>query len=214
MHRCPRSTESREVCYPFTARLSRDVRERRHGRSHANRGGLHHALHAAHRAEPHVLRQHSGLIIPHRLLRPPDHVRFGERLDVSVLVEQIRAEQRLLRLLEQYASVPAVRQVRRATEAEPVLAGRERAPVFQSAGRPMKSLTFTIAPRSLQTTSARGATASHSCREPHSSDSKWLKLITRSREGSMSCETASRTSGNMPRSPVWKSRGSSSFTRK
>src|SRR5580700_10146556 len=66
----------------------------------------------------------------------------------------------------------------------------------------------------LQITSALGAAASHSWSDPHSSDSKWLKLMWRNSEGLMSFETASRISACIPRSPVWKSKGSSSFTRK
>jgi hypothetical protein len=47
---------------------------------------------------------------------------------------------------------------------------------------------------------------------PHSSTSKWLQLIHRSVAGSISVATASRTSGNMHRIPVWNSSGSSSLT--
>jgi hypothetical protein len=78
----------------------------------------------------------------------------------------------------------------------------------------MKSFTFTRAPTWLQITSALGATASHSLSDPHSSDSKWLKLMWRNSERLMSFETASRISAYIPRSPVWNSSGSSSFTRK
>ena len=78
----------------------------------------------------------------------------------------------------------------------------------------MKSFTITRAPTWLQITSALGAAASHSLREPHSSDSKWLKLMWRNSGTLMSFETASRISACIPRSPVWKSNGSSSFTRK
>src|SRR5271154_4071616 len=78
----------------------------------------------------------------------------------------------------------------------------------------MKSFTLTRAPTWLQITSALGAAASHSLSDPHSSDSKWLKLMWRNSERSMTLETASRISACIPRNPVWNSSGSSSFTRK
>ncbi len=59
------------------------------------------------------------------------------------------------------------------------------------AGLVEKSLTLTIAPRSLQTGWADGATASHSLSAPHSSDSKWLKPIQRKRDGSRTLAIAS-----------------------
>ena len=68
-----------------------------------------------------------------------------------------------------------------------------------------------IAPSSPQTGVACGAAASHSLSAPHSSTSKWLQLIQRSCAGSISFATASRTSGNIPRMPVWNSSGSSSL---
>ena len=61
---------------------------------------------------------------------------------------------------------------------------------------------------------AFGAAWSHSARAPHSSDSVWLKLIQRIRDGSMTRATPPITSGNMSLSPVWKSNGSSSSTTK
>src|ERR1051325_977042 len=81
------------------------------------------------------------------------------------------------------------------------------------AGRDAKSLTLTIAPTMLQTGWALGATCSHSLSEPHSSASKWLKLIHRTVDGSITLATASRTSGNNAFMPVWNNSGSSSFTR-
>src|SRR5580658_8114641 len=78
----------------------------------------------------------------------------------------------------------------------------------------MKSFTHTRAPTWLQITSALGAAASHSSSDPHSSDSKWLKLMWRNSERRMSLETASRISECIPRSPVWNSSGSSSFHQK
>ena len=81
-------------------------------------------------------------------------------------------------------------------------------------GRSAKSSMLTAAPTWLQIACACGATASHSFRAPHSSTSKWLQLIQRSAAGSISLATASRTSGNIRRIPVWKSSGSSSLIRK
>jgi hypothetical protein len=75
------------------------------------------------------------------------HVAAGDRLQLAVLVQQVGAEQRSLRFLEQQARI--------------------------------------------------------SRSEPHSSDSKWLKLIHRSAAGSISVATASRTAGNSQRIPVW-----------
>jgi hypothetical protein len=49
--------------------------------------------------------------------------------------------------------------------------------------------------------------------EPHSSDSTCPKVIQRSDSTGTTFATASATSGNMPRGPVWKSRGSSAVTR-
>jgi hypothetical protein len=81
-------------------------------------------------------------------------------------------------------------------------------------GRSAKSLTETIAAVLLHTGSARGATARKSFRAPHSSDSKCENPTYRSLAMSPStCATASFTTGNERRSPVWKSRGSSSTTR-
>ena len=63
-------------------------------------------------------------------------------------------------------------------------------------------------------TSACGAIASHSFIAPHSSASKCPKEIQRSRSGGSSRASASRTTGNIRRSPVWNSSGSSPRTRK
>src|SRR5207253_10745014 len=57
--------------------------------------------------------------------------------------EKIRAEQRLLRFLEQHASVPAMREVWGAAESESVLAGGKRGPVFQSTRRPADEIVHT-----------------------------------------------------------------------
>jgi hypothetical protein len=46
-------------------------------------------------------------------MRAAHDIGRGERLDVAGLMEQVRAEQRLLRFFEEYAGVPAVRQMRR-----------------------------------------------------------------------------------------------------
>ena len=73
---------------------------------------------------------------------------------------------------------------------------------------------LTSAPIWLQTGVALGAACSHSGREPHSSDSVWLKLIHRMRDGSTTFATPAITSGNMSFKPVWNSNGSSSSTTK
>ena len=48
---------------------------------------------------------------------------------------------------------------------------------------------------------------------PHSSASRCPKVIHRSRSTGTTVEIASDTSGNIPRWPVWKRRGSSASTR-
>ena len=49
--------------------------------------------------------------------------------------------------------------------------------------------------------------------EPHSSDSTWPKVIQRTDSTGTTRATASATSGNMPRGPVWKRSGSSAAIR-
>ncbi len=49
--------------------------------------------------------------------------------------------------------------------------------------------------------------------EPHSSASTWPKVIHRSDSTGSTVATASATSGNIIRGPVWNSRGSSPRTR-
>ena len=80
-------------------------------------------------------------------------------------------------------------------------------------GRSATSPTETIAATWLQSGAACGATASHSLRAPHSSASKCDRPTWRSRSTAMTAATASRTSGNIRRGPVWKSSGSSSTSR-
>ena len=60
---------------------------------------------------------------------------------------------------------------------------------------------------------ACGATASHSLSEPHSSASTWEKPMWRRLATGRTVATASRTSGNSLRGPVWNSSGSSSTMR-
>ena len=48
---------------------------------------------------------------------------------------------------------------------------------------------------------------------PHSSASTWPNVIQRSDSTGTTVATASATSGNIPRWPVWKSSGSSATTR-
>ena len=62
-------------------------------------------------------------------------------------------------------------------------------------------------------TRASGATSSHSFMDPHSSASKWPKVIQRRSSTGRTRATASDTSGNRPRRPVWKSSGSSASIR-
>ena len=49
--------------------------------------------------------------------------------------------------------------------------------------------------------------------EPHSSDSTWPNVIQRSDSTGTTVATASATSGNIPRGPVWNSSGWSARTR-
>ena len=49
--------------------------------------------------------------------------------------------------------------------------------------------------------------------EPHSSDSTWPNVIQRSDSTGTTRATASATSGNMARGPVWNSSGSSASIR-
>ena len=49
--------------------------------------------------------------------------------------------------------------------------------------------------------------------EPHSSASMWPKVIHRTDSTGTTVATASATSGNMARGPVWKSSGSSAAIR-
>src|SRR5579875_565625 len=99
--------------------------------------------------------------------------------------------------------------------AEPVLAGRERLAIGQGAGFATNEVIYGHQRTNLAANHVRlGPAPSHSFSAPHSSDSKWLKLICRKSETSMSRETASRISLCIPLNPVWNSSGSSSFTRK
>ena len=59
-----------------------------------------------------VVRQRPGLHVGHGDASPFAQVHLGDRLDVPFLVEEVRAEERPLRLLEEEARVPAVWQPR------------------------------------------------------------------------------------------------------
>ena len=76
-------------------------------------------------------------------------------------------------------------------------------------GRSHRSLSDTSQPSAPWATWLSGAAASHMFIAPHSSDSTWPKVIQRSDSTGTTVATASATSGNMPRGPVWNSSGSS-----
>jgi hypothetical protein len=80
-------------------------------------------------------------------------------------------------------------------------------------GRSQRSSSETMQPSAPWVTVACGAVASQVFIEPHSSDSTWPKLIQRSDSTGTTVATASATSGNIPRGPVWNSSGSSPVTR-
>jgi hypothetical protein len=94
-------------------------------------------------------------------------------------MEQVRTEQRFLRLFEERAGVPAVGQMGSLAIAKTVLPGREGCAIGKGPWRCVHEvahvLMLTKAPTWLQITSALGAAARHSLSEPHLSDSKWLK---------------------------------------
>src|SRR5260370_23811375 len=68
-----------------------------------------------------IFRKDARLIFLHRLMRAGHDIGSGERLDVAILMEQIRAEQRPLSFFEEDASVPTVRQMRGPAVAKSVL---------------------------------------------------------------------------------------------
>src|SRR5438093_147838 len=85
-----------------------------------------------HRGVGEVVRERPGLVAEERVAEAPDHIGGGDRLDLAVLLQEIRAEERALGRLEEEARVPAVGHVRRAAVAPAVpprhddLAVRER----------------------------------------------------------------------------------------
>src|SRR5713226_9436886 len=81
------------------------------------------------------------------------------------------------------------------------------------AGRSATSSTETMGAMRPQSGAATGATARNSLSDPHSSASKCENPTWRRRSTGRTAATASRTSGNIRRGPVWKSSGSSSTTR-
>ena len=68
-------------------------------------------------------------------------------------------------------------------------------------------------PSALWAICAFGAAARNRFMAPHSSDSRWPNVIQRSRSMGITVATASDTSGNIARGPVWKISGSSASTR-
>ena len=110
---------------------------------------------------------------------------------------------------------PAVRQVRCIEPAHAMCAERQRLAVGECPRRADRRGRRWIRERRSSRREAQGcgAAASHSLSEPHSSASTWEKAIYRGRCDGITLATASRTSGNIRRRPVWKSSGSSSTTR-
>src|ERR1035437_1417574 len=74
-------------------------------------------------------------VVDQRLAEATDDVVAGDRLDVSVLMKQIRAKQHALRFLEQQARVPAMRNLRRVEEAKSMTTGGENLAVGHRPGR-------------------------------------------------------------------------------
>src|SRR5213596_3291718 len=61
-----------------------------------------------HRRVGQVVRERPHLVVEERVTKAPDHVGGGERLDLAVLLQEIRAEERAFGLLEEESRVPAV----------------------------------------------------------------------------------------------------------
>ena len=80
-------------------------------------------------------------------------------------------------------------------------------------GRSQRSFSETSHPRAPNATWLSGAAASHMFIDPHSSASTWPNVIHRRDSTGSTLATASATSGNIPRGPVWNRSGSSAATR-
>ena len=121
--------------------------------------------------------------LPHRLAGPED-VALGDRRVLGAgLSEEVAAQQRARRLLEEVAALPRVRQVRSVEPAHPLAADAPgpRRPRGAARGRSARSSTDTIAATWLQSGCACGAAASRSLSAPHSSASTCEKAIQRRR---------------------------------
>lgn len=81
-----------------------------------------------------LFRQDTRLVGLHRFIRAADDIVGSNRLNVTGLVEHVRAEQRFLGLFKKQACVPAVRQMGRLAIAEAELARRKRFAVGKRAG--------------------------------------------------------------------------------
>src|SRR5438874_816833 len=90
-----------------------------------------------HRRVGQVVRERPRLVVAERVTKAPDDVGGGERLDLAVLLQDIRAEERAFGLLEEETRVPAVGHVRRAAVAEAVPPGRDDLAVRERARRPV-----------------------------------------------------------------------------
>lgn len=149
-----------------------------------------------------IVGQRPLLILHEHLSATAQDVRMRSRLDISILMKEIRTQQRALGLLspasQQCGTCGVCKKLNRYL---PVLS---TSPSFiPNAGRTaMQSSMLTNFPTKLHKADDFGASSCHSRSDPHSSASRWLKPIHLTVFGSSTVATASRTSANMARGPV------------